>query len=833
MANTLTFANLTLTDTNIFGGISYIADLNAGDEFSIGNTASACVTFTTDTQVPKYSKDSTNGVFVWDIDGTDKGRFYITEVTKNNGMYTVTAYDAMYLTEKNISALSLTLPISVSACASAIATYIGCTVSGTINNGTLTAASLDEDMTIRELLGRVAEASGCSVKIDGSDHLCFMYYADSGITVTASEYIELEVADYTCAAIDNVTIYNMEGEVQASAGSGTNSLFIGQNPFLENATSTNATNIYNAVKDFAYAPLTCSMFEENGLEVGTIATFGTTPTLVMHLESGEGGAVVSSVGSDTRAEYNKDIMTTINETREIAVSAQSQASAAATAAAAATTAAGQAQSAASAAQSQASAAASAASAASTQAQAASAAASAASTAAGDASAQALLAQQQAQSATNSANGALKGLATVEDVVDILNWIATHGEYSKTTDTTIVEGKGYYTLTATAVASPTNDDIGTYYELISGEYVKTTDTTVVSGKTYYTVSGTPVTNPVVADLGTYYELTITEAVANYINTHLALTDEGLYVTADGSAWKVLVANDGVYIIDPQGNTVAQYKATITIGENVSGKCRTEIGADGMQIIQNVNGSDIQIANLGYGLGNAQSGTATAPYYTFGIREENASEFVPMRSYSVGALCLYGDPPLLYVCTEFNAESAWNPNHWQLAVGGYSVAEGVDVIASGFHSHAEGASTVTIGGEAHAEGWVTKAIGRCAHSEGMNTSAYGLCSHAEGWATTTSGDYSHAEGWLTTAQGKSQTVIGEYNIVDTTGATASDRGEYALIIGNGTASTAQSNALAVKWDGNVHIDLAGYQTADDIDKDIYDALVSLGWDSEVTE
>ena len=260
MANTLTFANLTLDDANIFGGISYLVDLNAGDEFSIGNTASACVSFVTDTQVPKYSKDSTNGVFVWDIDGTDKGRFYITEVTKNGGLYSVTAYDAMYLTEKNISALSLTLPISVSNCASAIAAYIGCTVSGTIKNGSLTAEALDEDMSIRELLGRVAEASGCSVKIDGSDHLCFMYYEDSEIEVTASEYIELEVADYTCAPIDNVTIFNSEGEIQATAGTGTNSLYIGQNPFLEEATSTNATNIYNAVKDFEYAPLTCSMF---------------------------------------------------------------------------------------------------------------------------------------------------------------------------------------------------------------------------------------------------------------------------------------------------------------------------------------------------------------------------------------------------------------------------------------------------------------------------------------------------------------------------------------------------------------------------------------------
>lgn len=405
MANTLTFANQTLDDANLFGGISYIVDINAGDEFSIGNTASACVSFVTDTQVPLYSKDNTNGTFTWDQDEVTRGLFYITEVTKNGGMYSVTAYDAMYLTEKKISALNLALPASVWWAATKIAQYIGCTIEGTIINSSLTASELDEDMTIRELLGRVAEASGCSVRIDGSDQLCFMYYEDSEITVTASEYIEVEVADYTCAAIDNVTIINSEGEIQATAGSGTNSLFIGQNPFLETATSTNATNIYNAVKDFAYAPLTCSMFEDNGIEVGTIATFGDTPTLVMHIESGEDGVTVSSVGSDTRAEYNKDIMTTINETRAIAVDAQTVAGLASSAAAAASTAAGQAQSAASAASS-------AASAASSQASAAASAASAASTAAGNA-------QSSADAANNALKSVVQGATTVEKAVSVM------------------------------------------------------------------------------------------------------------------------------------------------------------------------------------------------------------------------------------------------------------------------------------------------------------------------------------------------------------------------------------------------------------------------------
>ena len=319
MANTLTFASQTLTDANIFGGISFLADLNTGEEFSIGNTASASVKFTTDIQLPLYTKDAVNGTFTWTQDSVSRGRFYITEVTKVADRYTVTAYDAMILLDTNISALSIPFPTTVSVAASAIATYIGCTVSGTVNNGSLTITALDSALTVRQLLGYIAETSGCSVKIDGADHLCFMYYASSGITITASEYKTLDVADYVCAAIDKVIIFGSTGAIQAQAGSGSNALYIQGNPILFNATDAHAQTILSKVSGFAYAPLTCELFSESGLEIGKTATFGTTTTLVMHIESSEDGAVASSVGSDSRAAYNKSLAAMISEAMASAV----------------------------------------------------------------------------------------------------------------------------------------------------------------------------------------------------------------------------------------------------------------------------------------------------------------------------------------------------------------------------------------------------------------------------------------------------------------------------------------------------------------------------------
>ena len=320
MANTLTFANQTITDAHIFGGINYLVDLNAGDEFGIGNTAAASVSFVTDTRLPLYTKDQTNGTFTWTKDGVTRGRYYISEVTKQSGKYTVTAYDAMYLLDAKVTALSLTPPATVTQFANAIASYMGCTISGTINNGSLSIDRMDSDLTIRQMLAYIAEASGCSVKIDGSDNLCFVYYADSGVTITATDYVALEVADYTCAAIDKVVIIDSLGLVQTEAGTGDNALYVSHNPFLENATQENAETILDAVKDYVYTPLTCDLFHDDDIEVGTIVTFGTTPTLVMHVDSSEDGATASSVGSDTRAGYNKSIEDTVNEAKSIAAS---------------------------------------------------------------------------------------------------------------------------------------------------------------------------------------------------------------------------------------------------------------------------------------------------------------------------------------------------------------------------------------------------------------------------------------------------------------------------------------------------------------------------------
>ena len=142
-----------------------------------------------------------------------------------------------------------------------------------------------------------------------------------------------------------------------------------------------------------------------------------------------------------------------------------------------------------------------------------------------------------------------------------------------------------------------------------------------------------------------------------------------------------------------------------------------------------------------------------------------------------------------------------------IGGYSVAIGYDITASGYASHAEGDNTVASGNQSHAEGERTTASGynshaegyktiasnTLSHAEGNSTTASGYASHVEGDNTVASGDHSHAEGNNTISSSENQHVQGKYNIED-------KDNKYAHIVGNGSNNSTRSNAHTLDWNGN---------------------------------
>jgi len=152
----------------------------------------------------------------------------------------------------------------------------------------------------------------------------------------------------------------------------------------------------------------------------------------------------------------------------------------------------------------------------------------------------------------------------------------------------------------------------------------------------------------------------------------------------------------------------------------------------------------------------------------------------------------------------------------ASGDYSHAECRDTVASGLNTHAEGNGTTASGNSAHAEGYGTTASGDYSHTEGLraqatksgahaegkDTVASGTYSHAEGDTTKAIGNYSHSEGTYTTADNYAGHAGGKLNKAMATGAALANTTGDAFVVGNGTGSSALSNAFRVTYAGAVY-------------------------------
>ena len=181
-------------------------------------------------------------------------------------------------------------------------------------------------------------------------------------------------------------------------------------------------------------------------------------------------------------------------------------------------------------------------------------------------------------ANEYASRALGNLSTVQSVAETLTWITEHGTMTPTTDVTPDPTHVYFV----------RDNNGDYQV----------------GSYKYSI----VNDPDPTAMSSYYELSIDESLNNYVGTHLALTNEGLWLLPAGAytdqqmvdssnnelvdhagnllvmftagdaqyatGYKVLIATGagttyttpGTYIIDSIGGVVAKYTASeITIGD----------------------------------------------------------------------------------------------------------------------------------------------------------------------------------------------------------------------------------------------------------------------------
>jgi len=419
------------------------------------------------------------------------------------------------------------------------------------------------------------------------------------------------------------------------------------------------------------------------------------------------------------------------------------------------------------------------------------------------------AQSSAQTANTAANGALTSLSTVQDVLGVLNWAQENASYSLTQDTDIVPGKTYWTRSGAG----TEADPYVY---------------------------TPVTNPVKSALGTYYEITgVEEAIGDFINAHLALTEEGLWILPDGmdaQSYRVLIATGGqdhvykdagTYIIDSAGKTVAKLGEVITLGIDDGTQSYMELDYHSIQMTDKEGDVFFHISDLRDKSGEA---VITEVFKADGTtRTFNLSATATTTNYQV--VVYDGDEyDITKETTRFTLD--WSPKPGTRITAIYSTRSKqckaytfgirVDDVSIGLYSFAEGYWVSAEGNYSHVEGANSGAAGNYSHAEGEYTGAFGESSHSEGFYSRAYGDDSHAQNTGTIAAKDSQTAIGKYNEEDTE---SDPQKQKAFIIGNGTDDDDRSNALTVDWGGNVWT--AGTVTENngtrDIDLNISEATI----------
>lgn len=130
------------------------------------------------------------------------------------------------------------------------------------------------------------------------------------------------------------------------------------------------------------------------------------------------------------------------------------------------------------------------------------------------------------------------------------------------------------------------------------------------------------------------------------------------------------------------------------------------------------------------------------------------------------------------------------NWYAFAHGGAVASGSGSVAFGTNAKATGNESFAVHG-AQADGYSSFAVTPGAEASGDY-------SHAIGCNAVAKGPYSGAYGYFTTAYGRSTHVFGEFNA--RFGVPSSkERGDYTLIVGNGTSDTARSNAHTLDWKG----------------------------------
>lgn len=336
MLNKLISKNLTLTDANLYGGISYNRDINPDNDFMYGCVASGSIEFTIDNSDNK-AENLINKQFTWQCqmngDTTYKtmGLFTVANIKKNKNKATLTAYDNVYALEASADLwlASLTFPITLKNLVSSMAVKTNITIrlpEDSFSSFTVNQNFITNNVSYRQILGFIGQLTNRFFIATSTGAIEGRRYTANATVIDNSKYITLSMDENPIDPIDRLQIQSTHDDIGYVAGTGTNTYIITENPLVfsaskATATTTLATNLLNGLKTITYTPMKFNTFNDYGVDVGNILTINGKTCYVMKKTIKASGCEFECVGNKRRetqkTEQHSAITALNNKTNEL------------------------------------------------------------------------------------------------------------------------------------------------------------------------------------------------------------------------------------------------------------------------------------------------------------------------------------------------------------------------------------------------------------------------------------------------------------------------------------------------------------------------------------
>ena len=336
MLNKLISTNLTLTDANLYGGISYNRDINPDNDFMYGCVASGSIEFTIDNSDNK-AENLINKQFTWqcqmngDTAYKTMGKFTVANIKKNKNKATLTAYDNVYALEASADLwlASLTFPITLKNLVSSMAVKTNITIrlpEDSFSSFTVNQNFITNNVSYRQILSFIGQLTNRFFVADASGAIEGRRYTANATVIDNSKYISITMDENPIDPIDRVQIQSTHDDIGYVAGTGTNTYIITENPLVfsaskATATTTLATNLLDGLKNITYTPMKFSTLNDYGIEVGDILTINGKTCYVMKKTVKASGCEFECVGNKRRetqkTEQHSAITALNNKTNEL------------------------------------------------------------------------------------------------------------------------------------------------------------------------------------------------------------------------------------------------------------------------------------------------------------------------------------------------------------------------------------------------------------------------------------------------------------------------------------------------------------------------------------